>query len=57
VNSKEIKIKIICKKPADEMGGHKLVAQLLITAALWVPIQTSLKNRNAKDAKTCIFAG
>jgi hypothetical protein len=29
-----------------EMDGYKLVARLLSTAALWVRIQTSLKNTN-----------
>ncbi len=32
-----------------EMGGYKLVARLLATAALWVRIQTSFKNTKEGD--------
>jgi|LakMenE18May11ns_1017448.scaffolds.fasta_scaffold8404615_1 hypothetical protein len=34
----------VCKDAKWEMGGCKLVARLLATAALWVRIQTSLTN-------------
>jgi hypothetical protein len=42
------------------MGGYKLVARLLAKAALWVQIQTSLKNTKwatyAKEWTTCTLA-